>query len=67
MRVEIEIEDGVDIQSAMRCVELVIANGRVSKGGTKFCWVTEFVNGLVVAVNDRTKADCFRVYKKNGI
>lgn len=67
MRVEISIEDGIDIQRAMRCVSLVIANGRVSKGGTKFCWVTEFTDGMVVATRDYTKADCFRVYKKEKI
>ena len=65
MRVEISIEDGIDIQKAMKYVSLVIANGRVSKKGTKFCWATVFTDDIVVATNDYTKNDCFRVYRNS--
>lgn len=64
MRVEISIEDGIDIQKAMKNVSLVIANGRVSDYGKRFCWVTVFSDDIVVVTKPYTKCDCFRVYKK---
>lgn len=63
-KMRITIEDGIDPVVALERVKAVVSKGRISKYGTLYCYVTEFADGITVAVSDYRKSDCFLVYKK---
>lgn len=64
MRIEIEIEDGIEPQKALDFVRCVIGQGKISEGerGKKYyCWATTFNDGIVVFTRQYRKNDCFLV------
>ena len=61
-RIIINIEDGIPQTEALSYVWNVIRNGRISKNGESYCYVTTFQNGTVV-IADKKKADIFNVRK----
>lgn len=62
-KIHITIEDGINPEIALERVRTVVSRGRISKNGKLYCYVTAFGDGIVVAVADYRKSDCFRVYK----
>ena len=49
---------------ALEKIKCVVSNGKISKHGKLYCYVTEFADGIVVKVADYRKGDCFLVSKK---
>lgn len=67
MRIHINITDGTDPATALECVLRVVRNGRISKGGKMYCYVSIIERAeedIYVICNDYRKSDCFRVYTK---
>ena len=62
-KIHITIEDGINPEIALERVRTVVSRGRICKNGKLYCYVTAFGDGIVVAVADYRKGDCFRVYK----
>ena len=63
-RIIINIDNGIDPECAARMVAAVIGQGRISKHGKQFCYVTTFHNECVVyAGKTRNGSDVFRVAK----
>lgn len=68
-RVIIEFASGVEPCLALRCVEVVIAQGRISeaRGRKQYCFFTTFEDGLVVyarPLRSDTSADSFLVSRE---
>lgn len=67
-RVNVQVRDGVDPADALVRVATVMQGGRISGGGTCYCWTTSFADGLVVATRTtrggRQNSDSFVVYKE---
>ena len=65
----IKIEDGIGDLTAIRLVERVIEQGKVSGNSNKYCYLTIF-GDIAVETRQYRKSPCFRVYKcqlsKNG-
>ena len=71
MRIEVEIQDGINPTTALERVKQVIAGGKVSrdrKGKSYYRWATSFLTyeGLVmVHTRNYRKNNCFLVYSEN--
>lgn len=63
MKIIIDIRDGISEQVAMERVLHVIEQGRISKQGKLFCYVTTWTDGIKVYTRDYRKNDCFVVLK----
>ena len=63
-KIHITIEDGINPVMALEKIKCVVSNGKISKHGKLYCYVTEFADGIVVKVADYRKGDCFLVSKK---
>lgn len=64
MRIEIEIEDGINPEEALRYVRQVIMDGKISVGerGKKYyCWASRFRDEIWVFTRQYRKNDCFLV------
>lgn len=48
MKIHIDIRDDIPATVALRCVEDVVKEGRVSANGTMFCYATVLILMLVV-------------------
>lgn len=67
MKINIDIQDGLNPIVALECVRSVIDYGRVSCNKTKYCLSTSFVTeeGVVwVHTKQYCKSDCFVVKKE---
>lgn len=62
-KIIIDVRDDIDPSAALLYVGNVISHGRISKDGTKYCWLTTFHDGVVVVTRDYRKNDCFVIYK----
>jgi hypothetical protein len=62
-RIIIDVRDDIDPAAALLYVGNVISLGRISKDNTQYCYITTFEDGVVVAVRDERKSDCFVVYQ----
>lgn len=65
MKINITIEDNVDIKTALLCVEHVISLGKISNNNTQYCYATTWTDGTYVLA-DKTKRgnSTFRVGRK---
>jgi hypothetical protein len=63
MKIIIDIRDDIPHETAMERVMYVIQQGRVSKKGKLFCYVTTWKDGIKVYTRDYRKNDCFVVLK----
>lgn len=63
-KIHIDIRDDIPQEIALEHVLKVIKQGRISKDGKLYCYLTVFENGINVATNDYRKSDCFVVYKR---
>lgn len=66
-RIIVNIEDGVDAREALKHVDMVMSNGRISDHGKSYCYCTVFKNGPEVYA-DTTKGgtDVFRVCRERA-
>lgn len=62
-KIHIDIRDDIEHCVAVERMLKVMQGGRVSKDNTEYCWSSAFSDGIVVAVRDYRKSDCFVVYK----
>lgn len=58
----IKIEDGIDDLTAVSLVKKVIEQGKISRDGKSYCYLTLF-NNIAVETRPNRKTPCFRVYK----
>lgn len=66
MKIHIDIRDDIPPTVALRCVENVVKEGRVSANGTMFCYATSFnthVGDVWVSTRPYRKSDCFVVHR----
>lgn len=64
MKIHIDIRDNIDPEDAIRRVTNVIAEGRISKNNTMYCYLTTWKDGIAVSTRDYRKSDCFVVWKQ---
>jgi len=73
MRIEIDIRNDIDVETALMAVTKVVHNGKISKGEKDkmyYCWATSFNTDfgfgdkIIVATRQYRKNDCFVVYKE---
>ena len=70
MKIHVDIRDGIIPVIALKCVESVVREGRVSNNGKSYAYATTFdtSDGEVwVSTRLYRKSDCFVVYKNNGV
>lgn len=66
-RIIVNIEDGVDPREALKHVDMVMSNGRISDHGKCYCYCTVFKNGPeVYATRTKAGADVFRVCRERA-
>lgn len=58
----IKIEDSIDDLTAISLVKEVISDGKISRDGKSYCYLTLFGN-IAVETRQYRKTPCFRVYK----
>ena len=58
----IKIEDNIDDLTAINLVKQVIEQGKISKNGNSYCYLTIF-DDIAVETRQHRKSPCFRVYK----
>lgn len=58
----IKIEDGIDDLTAISLVKEVIDEGKISRDGKSYCYLTLFGN-IAVETRQYRKTPCFMVYK----
>jgi hypothetical protein len=63
VKIHIDIRDDIDPVDALTRVKHVISEGRVSRDGKYYCYLTTWKDGVHVAINIYRKSDCFVVYK----
>ena len=69
-KIEIDIRDNISPSVALKYIEQVVADGKVSEGERNkkyYCWVTRFSTSketIIVATQQYRKNDCFIVYKE---
>lgn len=62
----IKFPDDMPDNKALCYVENVVCEGKISKNGKCYCFVTEFVDHTVVSVNERAKYPTFRIWRKDN-
>jgi hypothetical protein len=69
MKIIIKIKDAIDLSIAMKRVEHVIKEGRVSNNDTSFTYLTVWEDNVSIYAKRNLKSDTFVVYntRKNGI
>jgi len=60
----IKFPDDMPDINALNYVKAVVAEGKVSKNNTLYCFVTEFVDKTCVSVSDKAKHPTFRIWKR---
>jgi len=66
-RIIVNIEDGVDHREALKHVDMVISDGRISDNGKCYCYCTVFKNGPeVYAGRTKSGTDVFRVCRERA-
>jgi len=69
MKIIIKIKDAIDLSIAMKRVEHVIKESRVSNNDTSFTYLTVWEDNVSIYAKRNLKSDTFVVYntRKNGI
>jgi hypothetical protein len=69
MKIIIKIKDAIDLSTAMKRVEHVIKEGRVSNNDISFTYLTVWEDNVSIYAKRNLKSDTFVVYntRKNGI
>jgi hypothetical protein len=69
MKIIIKIKDAIDLSIAMKRVEYVIKEGRISNNDTSFTYLTVWEDNVSIYAKRNLKSDTFVVYntRKNGI
>ena len=65
----IDIRDDIGDYEAIECLMSVVAEGRISKGETLYCYHTKFYNGIHVSAMEKRKGsdtDKFIVHLNNS-
>lgn len=69
MKIIIKIKDAIDLSTAMKRVEHVIKEGRVSNNDISFTYLTVWEDNVSIYAKRNLKSDTFVVYntRKDGI
>jgi hypothetical protein len=63
-RIIIENRTDLSMNEVLPYVKRVIAQGRISKNGTQYCYVTSWWSGLVVYADKNKRSDRFVVVRE---
>ena len=66
MKIHIDIRNDISPTLALRCVKLVIEEGKISNDGKSYCYATSFNTDkgeICVETRQYRKSACFLVYK----
>jgi hypothetical protein len=68
MRITINVDtDSIDEREAIKYVSNVMADGKVSNDGKCYCYLTRYLNGVLVSAdNTRSGNHTFSVRKEGG-
>lgn len=63
-RITITIDDDISDGESLDMIRRVVAGGRVSKNGTRYCYLTTWPGGRAAGAElTRTGADTFKVWR----
>lgn len=60
----IKFPDDMPDINALNYVKAVVAEGKVSKNNTLYCFITEFTDKTLVSVSERAKHPTFTLWKR---